>query len=66
MFNPNAKPTRANVGKRLAAALEAIASAESMIAKMPADKNVATALGHSSAWLTEAGNRLQGNKGKRS
>lgn len=65
MWNDKAKPTRANVGKRLYASIEALNSAAVLLDQMPADKRVLTAVNNALAWIRDADCKLDANKGRR-
>lgn len=64
MWRPNAQPTRANVKKRLFAAIDALASADHLISQMK-DKGALTATRNARAWANDAIKKLDGNSGKR-
>jgi hypothetical protein len=65
MWNNKAKPTRSNVQKRLSASAEALDSAVVLLAQMPADKRVLTAVNNALAWIRDADAKLDANKGRR-
>lgn len=64
MWRDDAKPTRANIKKRLHAAGEALASAKALLANAP-DKRAQDAIANAGAWLGEAHAALDAAKGKR-
>lgn len=65
MFRDDAKPTRANVKKRFAAAEEALSSAGALLRKMPDDLAAQQASSNALAWLRSAKEELDTNKGRR-